>query len=85
MYQVYDTSVACLVKTQGARDSLYSTGLLCSPHSGVDASAWHAALRGIPLRSVISDQNTRSPSVFLLPSQVDLAIDRIVPQTILIT
>ena len=47
-----------LQKTQGARDSLYSTGLLASSHSGVDASAGHAAPRGLPLRSVISDQIT---------------------------
>ena len=29
-----------------------------SSHAEVDASAGHAALRGLPLRSVISDQNT---------------------------
>ena len=53
----YDTCVACLRKIQGARDSRYSTRLLPSSHSGVDASAEHAALRGLPLRSVVSDQN----------------------------
>ena len=54
----HDTCVACLRITQFARDSLYSTGLLPSSHSGVDASAGHAAVRILPLRSVISDQNT---------------------------
>ena len=62
----YDTCVACLGKTQGARDSLCSTGLLPSSHSGVDASVGHAALRGLPLRSVISDQNTTMPPLRLL-------------------
>ena len=55
-----DTCVACLKKNEGARDSLYSTGLLPSSHSVVDASARHAAMRGLPLRSVFSDQNFKT-------------------------
>ena len=56
-------SMWCLLwKTQGARDSLYSIGLLPSSHSGIDASAGHVALRDLPLRSVITYQNTTAPT-----------------------
>ena len=62
------TCVACLGKTQGARDSLYSTGLLTSSRSGVDVSAGHDALRGLPLLSVISDHNaTTTTTTTTLP------------------
>ena len=60
----YDTRVACLRKTKGARDSLYSTRLRPSSHSVVDASAGHSALRGLTPNEVISDQNTRTTLFF---------------------
>ena len=52
-------------KTQGARDSLHFTALLSlsSSHSRVDASAGHGALDGLPLRSVINDQNTTTTTL----------------------
>ena len=64
---VHDACVACLGKTQGARDSLYSdsTGLLCSSHSGVDASAARVALcvfRFVPLLAIKTQQ--RFPAAF---------------------
>ena len=73
--------VACLKKNEGARDSLYSTGVLPSSHPAVDASAKTRCIARSSAsfgfqRSKRKLQNTTTTSLrfFLLPSHVEQSI-----------